>query len=113
NMDKTKTLTEERFFLPLKIADHYSILIPSMADGEEMDPMAAVFLSGATYTMLIDLSGDLQDLKEARLKYDGKIMHPGDEDSELLVNIYGSSMQIEFPMLFLFYAPENFSLELY
>ncbi|MDY0287692.1 MAG: hypothetical protein RBR15_02575 [Sphaerochaeta sp.] len=113
SMDKVKAHNEQGLLLPIRNTDHYSILIPSMAGEEELDSMAAVFLSGAKYTMLIDLSGDLQDIKEARLKYDGKIMHPDDEDSQILVSIYGSSMLIEIPMLFLLYAPENFSLELY
>lgn len=113
NMDKVSINNEDRFLLPVKIGDHYFIRIPSMADGDDMEEMAAVFLSGSKYTILIDLHGDLKDITEARLVLNDKTMHPNDKDSEILVNMYGSSMLIEIPILFLFYAPDGFDIELY
>lgn len=103
---------EEAYFLPIKNKDHYSILIPSMADQDEMDAMAIPFLAGAKYTLLIDLRDDLKGIKEARLEYEGIAMPLGD-DSEILIGRYGSIMQIEIPMLLLFTIPDDLSLKLY
>lgn len=113
DLDKAKGEDEEAYFLPIKNKDHYSILIPSMADQDEMDAMAIPFLAGATYTLLIDLRGDLKGIKEARLEYEGIVMELSEEDSEILVTHFGSLMQIEIPLLLLFYSPVDFYLELY
>ena len=113
NMDALEVNDEKQYFLPIQNGSHYSILIPSMADGDELDEMGAAFLSGSMYTLLIDLSGDLQGVRDARLVYAGNTMLSSDEDSELLVHIYGSSMLVELPMLFMFLAPDDFSIELY
>ena len=99
----------EGYFLPIKEGSHFVIRLPELATEQELDGMAAAFLSGAKYTMLFDLHGDLKDISSARLVYDGEAI----PDSEYMVNIYGSSMLVEIPMLFLFYAHNNFYLELY
>ncbi len=113
NMDSIKASDEEKYFLPLKTDSYYSILIPSLQVDREIDEMAAALLSGSMFTLLIDLSGDLKDIKDARMVHDGNTILLNDEDSEILVNVYGSSMQIEIPMLILFFAPEDFYVELY
>ncbi|MDC7246102.1 MAG: hypothetical protein PQJ47_09375 [Sphaerochaetaceae bacterium] len=112
SLDNITDDNSEKYFLPLKDGDHYRILIPSLADIEELDEMAAVFLSGSKYTMLVDLTGDLEGVKKVRLIMGNEVLGPDEKDSEILINTYGSSMLIEIPVLFLFYAPEDFYIEL-
>jgi len=59
--------------------------------------------------LLVDLSGDLKDMKRARL-----ILPEGmkSEEDEMLVNIYGSSMLIEISMKSFFNTKENIIVEL-
>jgi len=108
NLETTMLYNLEGYFLPIKEGNHFVISLPELATEQELDSMAAAFLSGAKYTILIDLHGDLKDISSARLVCDGETT----PDSEYQVNIYGSSMLVEIPMLFLFYAQESFYLEL-
>ncbi len=98
----------EGYFLPIKEGNYFVVRLPELAAEQELDGMATAFLSGAKYTMLFDLHGDLKDISSARLVYDGEAI----PNSEYMVTIYGSSMLVEIPMLFLFYAQESFYLEL-
>lgn len=108
NLETTMLNNLEGYLLPIKEGNHFVIRLPELATEQELDSMAAAFLSGAKYTILIDLHGDLKDISSARLVCDGETTL----DSEYQVNIYGSSMLVEIPMLFLFYAQESFYLEL-
>ena len=108
NLETTMLYNLEGYFLPIKEGNHFFIRLPELATEQQLDSMAAAFLSGAKYTMLIDLHGDFKGISIARLIYDGEVL----PEFEYQVNIYGSSMLIEIPMLFLFYAQESFYLEL-
>lgn len=99
---------EDASYLPVKKGDKYEILIPGMGDNEEVDEMALSFISGSTYSILVDLSGDLKDIKTARLQMNDNPL--GNE--QIMVNTYGSSMFIEIPMALLFFSSENMILEL-
>ena len=99
------------YFLPVKTERGYEILIPSLSDEEDTDETALSFMSGAKYTLLIDLSGDLKNIKKAGVKVDSDSVG-SEETDQILVNIYGSSMVIEVPIILLFMAPEDFAVEL-
>ncbi len=102
---------ETTYFLPVKTEKGYEIVIPSLSDEEETDETALAFMSGAKYTLLIDLSGDLKDMKKAGVKVDSDSSGM-EETDQILVNIYGSSMVIEIPIILLFMAPDDFAVEL-
>lgn len=102
---------EESMFLPIKTDLGYEISIPSLNEGEESDEMALAFMSGSNYTLLLDLTGDLKKVKTARLKVSSK-SEDFNEAGEILVNIYGSSMLVEIPIILLIMAEEDIVIEL-
>jgi len=96
-------------FLPLRKGDGYEISIPGMGDEGLEDENSQAFLSGSRYMLLVDLSGDLKDMKRARLILPEGMKAEGDD---MLVNIYGSSMLIEISMKSFFNTKESIIVEL-
>jgi hypothetical protein len=102
---------EDSMFLPIKTETGYEISIPSLNEGEESDEMSLAFMSGSNYTLLLDLSGDMKNVRTARLK---SSENSADIDSagEIIVNIYGSSMMVEIPIILLFISESDIVIEL-
>ena len=108
---KLREELDDSYFLPVKQGDSYIIRIPSLKDEEEMDDSGLAFLGGAKYTLMVDLSGDLRDIRRARLAMDGRT--PEMENyGDIGVNVYGKSMVVEMSMALLFLAPEEVVIEL-
>jgi len=95
-------------FLPVQKGEGYSISIPGMGD-ESLDEQSQSLLAGSRYMLLVDLSGDLRNMRRA-----GLILPDGNEAGrdDMLVNIYGSSMLIEISMKSLFDTKESLVVEL-
>ncbi|MDC7227882.1 MAG: hypothetical protein PQJ61_14040 [Spirochaetales bacterium] len=112
SVSKMNNAAGERLeFLPQKTDIGWEIMIPGMGDegGEADDEFAAAFLSSAKYRLLIDLSGDFRDITQASL-----ITAEGEEAplEEFSAELYGSSMLIEIPMIFLFLTDDDLIIRL-
>lgn len=102
---------EDNMFLPIKTDMGYEISIPSLNEGEESDEMSLAFMSGSNYTLLLDLSGDFKNIRTARLK--SIAGQNGFETAEdISVNIYGSSMLVEIPIIILLMSENDIIIEL-
>ncbi len=102
---------EDDIFLPVRQGDSYIIRIPGLKDEEEMDESGLAFLGGAKYTLMVDLSGDLKDIRGARLVMDDRIPEM-EEYGDIAVEIYGKTLVIEMSMALLFLNPEELGIEL-
>lgn len=101
-------------FFPKKRGSSFFMSLPEMGvPMSEGDEMAYAFLASAKYRVLLDLSGDLESVKNARITLpDGR--DSNDKNMEVITtSIYGKVMLIEIPLLIPLLSQGSIEIELY
>jgi hypothetical protein len=101
-------------FVPRAVGDSYYLTIPGMGSSSSDDDMGAAFLASSKYRILVDLSGDLSNIRNARVIFDGD----DDEldaagDSLITSTVLGQTLLVEMSMLIPFMSEEEISVELF
>ena len=103
---------DDTMFLPIQRDDSYVISLPSLRDeGDELDEASLAFMGGTTYTLLVDLTGDLRNIRRAGLDVDEQYISR-EQAEDIGVEIYGASMLVEIPMILFFLVPDKIDVVL-
>ena len=105
----------QRSYLPIRDGNRYTSEIPLMgSEDEEFDEYAMLFLSGAKYRLIVELSGDMIHLNNAAMMMQmrGEGSFPVTAQDGLLVSRMGSILVVEIPMLYLLFGEGNMIITL-
>jgi hypothetical protein len=102
-------------FLPQKKGSSFFMYLPDMGEPmSEGSEMAYALLASDKYRILLDLSGDLKTVRNARITPPDGWNSYDEEDMEVITtSIYGKTMLIEIPLLIPLLSQGSIEIELY
>jgi hypothetical protein len=115
-LDQINALSEYETipFVPEKRGDRFFLAVPGMGSSSNGDEWEAAFLAGSKYRILLDLSGDLAGIRDARLIVEQDDMElEVERDSLITKTVLGQNLLIEIPMLVLFMSEKDITIELF
>lgn len=108
------TETQAIPFAPEPRGEKYYLTIPGMGSSSSDDEWGMAFLASSKYRILLDLSGDLSGIRNARLIFDEESVDPDSESDALITTtLLGQNLLVEMPMLVPFMSEESVTIELF